>query len=100
MTFSGGSYPEITRWLWNFLTSHAKRVDPRIQVLLEAGDEREGKSYAARFRIGNQVGAVMEFDYAEVAANRGSLAWCATLAERTKERARIELRGVTSAGAR
>ena len=24
--FSGGTYPEVARWLWNFLTAHAKRV--------------------------------------------------------------------------
>ncbi|MBI2207119.1 MAG: hypothetical protein HYU41_25065 [Candidatus Rokubacteria bacterium] len=100
MTFSGGSYDEITRWLWNFLTSHAKRVDPRIEILVEAGDGREGKSYGARFRIGDRLGPVSEFDFAEVAANRGGLAWCTALAERTKERARIELEGVAAAGAR
>jgi len=35
--FSGGTYPEVARWLWNFLTAHAKRVDPRFEVILDSG---------------------------------------------------------------
>ena len=57
--FSGGTYDEVARWLRNFLTSHAKRVSP-----------------------------VVEFDFHEVAEGRGSLAWCAELAERTQALAR------------
>ena len=100
--FSGGSYHEVGRWLWNFLTSHAKRVDPRLEVELEAGDEREGKSYGARLRFGRLVSPVMEFDYREVADNRGSLAWCSALAERTQElaRARLGAQRTADAGAR
>ena len=30
MSFAGGSYEEGARWLWNFLTSHAKRETSRI----------------------------------------------------------------------
>ena len=100
--FSGGSYHEVARWLWNFLTSHAKRVDPRLEVELEAGDEREGKSYGARLRFGRLVSPVMEFDYREVADNRGSLAWCSALAERTREFARgwLGAQRTADAGAR
>ena len=91
MTFSGGSYDEVGRWLHNFLLSHAKRVDPRIEVALESGDEREGVSYGARLRLGDRTTDLIEFDDKEVAANRGNLAWCAALAERVKEIARSVL---------
>ena len=86
--FSGGTYHEVKRWLWNFLTSHAKRVDPRVEVVLEEDDERAGKSYLARLRLAQRVGPAIEFDFREVADNRGSLAWCTSLAERTKSLAR------------
>jgi len=33
--FRVGTYHEVKRWLWNFLTSHAKRTDPRVEVVLE-----------------------------------------------------------------
>jgi hypothetical protein len=89
--FSGGSYEEVARWLRNFLTSHAKREHPRIEVVLEAGDEREGRSYGARLRLGDRLSDLMELDYKEVAENRGSLAWCAALAERTRALARALL---------
>ena len=89
--FSGGSYDEVARWLWNFLSSHAKRVDPRVEVELETGDARKGKSYGARLRFGADVSAVVELDYREVADNRGSLAWCQDLAARTRELARALL---------
>lgn len=91
MSFSGGSYDEIERWLRNFLTSHAKRVDPRIEVALDAGDEREGVSYGARLRFGDRTTALMEFDFKDVAAQRGSLAWGTALAARVQQVARAEL---------
>jgi hypothetical protein len=94
--FSGGTYDEVGRWLWNFLTSHAKREDPRAEVLLESGEEREGKSYAARARLGHRVGPVMEFDFAEVSAQRGSLEWCRALAQRARAQVR-ELRAAECA---
>jgi hypothetical protein len=86
--FSGGTYPEVARWLWNFLTAHAKRVDPRFEVELDAADEREGKSYGARLSFLRHRGTTMEFEFREVADNRGSLAWCSALAERTKSATR------------
>ena len=86
--FSGGTYDEVTRWLRNFLTAHAKRVDPRVEVVLEHGDEREGKSYGARLRFGQRLSPAIEFDFQGVADNRGSLAWCAALAERIRSLAR------------
>jgi hypothetical protein len=94
--FSGGTYQEVARWLWNFLTAHAKRVDPRIEVVLDADDEREGKSYGARLSFRRQLGPPIEFEFRDVADNRGSLAWCSALAERTKGLARelVAARGV------
>ena len=86
--FSGGSYDDVARWLRNFLRSHAKREDPRVEVVFETGDAREGVSYAARLRRGERLSAPMEFDYKEVADHRGALAWCAALAQRTREQAR------------
>jgi len=86
--FSGGTYPEVARWLWNFLTAHAKRVDPRFEVEVDAEDEREGKSYGARLSFLRRLGPIIELEFREVADNRGSLAWCSALAERTKAAAR------------
>ena len=82
--FSGGSYDEVARWLHNFLTSHAKRENAQAEVDLEAGDKREGTSYGARLRLGRGVALLGDFDYAEVAQGRGSLAWCEALAQRTR----------------
>jgi hypothetical protein len=100
--FSGGSYDEVGRWLWNFLTSHAKRVSPRVEVEVDVGHEREGRSYGARLRVGTRVNPPLEFDFREVAAQRGSLAWCAELAEQTTALARELLaeRGTADARAR
>jgi hypothetical protein len=82
--FSGGSYDEVARWLKNFLTSHAKRENPRAEVILEHGDEQEGRSYSGRLRLGARLSDPIEFDYHEVADHRGELAWCAALAARTR----------------
>jgi hypothetical protein len=86
--FSGGTYEEVARWLKNFLTSHAKRVHPRIEVDLDSGEAREGHSYGARLRLGDRVSDLVELDYKEVAEQRGTLAWCAQLANRTRDCAR------------
>jgi hypothetical protein len=83
--FTGGSYEEVARWLRNFLTSHAKRENPRAEVELEVGDEREGRSYGARVRLGARVSALIELEFPDVAKNRGSLQWCAGLAARVRE---------------
>jgi len=88
MTFSGGSYDEVARWLHNFMISHAKREDPRAEVELDSGDEREGKSYGARVRLGEHVSDVIELDYRTVADHRGELQWCRDLAERTRQAVR------------
>ena len=89
--FSGGDYHEVARWLLNFLISHAKREHPRIEVSLDAGRDREGKSYAATLMLGGRRSPPIEFDFGEVAARRGELAWCRALAERTRALAREHL---------
>lgn len=94
MAFSGGSYEDVARWLWNFLTSHSKREQVRIEVELEAGGERQGRWYGARLRLGERRSALLEFDYKDVAEHRGSFAWCQALAARV----RAEARELTRAG--
>jgi hypothetical protein len=86
--FSGGTYGEVERWLGNFLTSHAKRENPRAEVSLDAGDEREGRSYGVRFRVGRRLGPVIELDYRDVADHREELAWCRALADRARRQVR------------
>jgi hypothetical protein len=86
--FSGGSYQEVERWLRNFLTSHAKRVDPRLEVVFDHDGGREGNSYAVRLRSGHRLTPILELGFREVADNRGSLDWCTTLAEHVKRLAR------------
>jgi hypothetical protein len=91
--FSGGSYDEVARWLKMFLNSHAKREHPRIEAVLEDDDAREGVSYAARLQLGERTSPRLTFDYKEVAAHRGELAWCADLAQRVRREARTLLAG-------
>jgi hypothetical protein len=86
--FSGGSYDEVARWVRVFLTSHAKREHPRVEVALDEDDALEGRAYRARLRLGDRVSEPMELDYKDVADHRGELAWCAALAVRTRDLAR------------
>ena len=86
--FSGGSYDDVARWLLNFLLSHAKREHPRIEVVFEADDEREGKSYGARLTLDGRSTSTIEFAYPDVAARRGDLAWCRAMAAQTRQSAR------------
>ena len=83
--FSGGSYDDVSRWLRNFLTAHAKRVDPRMEIVMEAGGDLEGHGYRARVRFGERLSEPLTLDYREVADNRGTLAWCVALAKRVHE---------------
>jgi hypothetical protein len=99
MAFSGGSYGEVARWLQNFLASHGKREDPRAEVELDAGDARDGESYAARFRLGERTSDALELAYREVAEKRGSLAWCQGLADRARSLV-TQLKTPAAAGAR
>lgn len=97
--FSGGSYDEVERWLRMFVNSHAKREHPRIEAMVEAGDERESTSYGVRLVLDGRTTDVMELDYKEVADQRGALAWCAALANRIREQAR-KLASLTPSDAR
>ncbi len=98
--FSGGDYHEVHRWLWNFLTSHAKRQNVHAEVALEDDPEREGTSYGVRIRLPDRQTPVIEFDYGDVARNRGSLAWCRDRGEETRERVRELAAATPAAGAR
>jgi hypothetical protein len=82
--FSGGDYHEVARWLENFVNSHAKREDPRAECVFDAAGPREGVSYGVRVRLGEGLSSEIELPFADVAANRGSLAWCQQLAERAR----------------
>jgi hypothetical protein len=91
--FSGGDYEEVQRWLGNFVASHAKRENPRIEGVIESEGPREGVSYGVRLRLGEGLlpprdEPPIELGYAEVARQRGSLAWCGALAERVRGLAR------------
>ena len=91
--FSGGDYAEVARWLENFVLSHAKRENLRVEVALDAEGAREGKSYGVRLRLGERLAPPtaeppLELSYADVAANRGGLAWCSALAARVRSLAR------------
>ena len=91
--FSGGDYDEVARWLWNFLTSHAKRENPRVEVTVHGEGDREGQSYAVTMALGTRVTPAIEFAFREVADNRGSLEWCRALATRIRSIARQDLLG-------
>lgn len=95
--FSGGSYDEVARWLHMFLTSHAKREHPRVEVVLDDDDALQGRAYRARLRLGERLSEPIELDFKDVAEHRGALAWCAALAARTRAQAR-SLLGARSAG--
>jgi len=97
--FSGGTYEEVTRWLKNFLTSHAKREHLRAEVVFDDDDALQGRGYRARLHVGDRVSEPMEFDYKDVAEHRGALAWCATLAQRTRALVKATL-GAGTADAR
>ena len=82
--FSGGDYHEVARWLENFATSHAKREDLRAECALDTGSPREGASYALRVRVGDRLSSEIALRFDDVAAGRGSMAWCQSLADRVR----------------
>jgi hypothetical protein len=86
-------YQETGAWLENFVRSHAKRENARIEVRLEASGPREGRSYGVRFTLGTAVypppgSPPIELDFREVAEGRARFAWCLALAERIRAAAR------------
>jgi len=91
--FSGGDYQEVGRWVANFVTAHAKRARLEAEAVIDTEGAREGKSYGVRLRLGRRLCPAapeppLDLDYAEVAARRGNLAWCAELAARVASLAR------------
>jgi hypothetical protein len=91
--FSGGDYEEVARWLRNFVVAHAKRENLRVEAVVDTEGAREGRSYGVRLRLGEDLRPAppeppVELGFAEVAEQRGSLAWCSGLAERVQSLAR------------
>ncbi len=87
--FSGGDYEEVGRWLWNFVSAHAKRENLRVEALVDMAEPRAGKSYGVRLRLGDRVLPAgdeppLEMSFADVAARRGNLAWCDDLARQVR----------------
>jgi hypothetical protein len=94
-------YREAGEWLKGFVRSHAKREDARIEVELDAGERREGRSYGVRLALGPRVhpppgSPPIELEFPEVAEGRTRFAWCAALGERVRSAARA-LRDAESA---
>jgi hypothetical protein len=98
--FSGGSYDEVARWLRVFLTSHAKREHSRIEVVLDEDDALRRRGYRTRLRFGDRVSEPVEHEFTDVADHRGTLAWCAALAARTRALARSLLGAGSASDAR
>ena len=103
--FAGGSYEEVARWLLGFVNSHAKRESPRVEGIVEAGDERARKAFGVRLRLGEHyepplAEPAIEFPFAEVSSGKGSLAWCQALAQRVSGWARrlLEAAAAPAAG--
>jgi len=91
--FSGGEYEEVARWLRNFVLSHAKRENLRVEAVVDTAGPREGHSFGVRLRLGEGLRPAppappVELDFSDVARNRGTLAWCSSLAARVRGLAR------------
>lgn len=91
--FAGGSYEEVARWLQIFLASHAKRESPRIEAGVETGRARNGRTFGVRLRLDEDSyppleRPAIELSFPEVAAGKGSFAWCETLGQRVRGWAR------------
>jgi hypothetical protein len=82
--FSGGDYHEVARWLENFATSHAKREDLRAECALDTEGPREGTSFGLSVKVGERLSSEIELSFDDVAAGRGSMAWCQALAGRVR----------------
>ena len=103
--FAGGSYEEVGRWLLGFVNSHAKRESPRLEGIVEAGDERAGKTFGVRLRLGEDYEPpldqpAIEFPFDEVAAGKGTLTWCQAWAQRVRGWARRLLEAAAADGVR
>ena len=103
--FAGGSYEEVRRWLLGFVNSHAKRESPRVEGIVETGDERAGKTFGVRLRLGEDYAPplaepAIEFTFQEVSSGKGSFAWCESRGARIRDRARrlLEAEAAPAAG--
>jgi hypothetical protein len=86
-------YHEVAAWLENFVRSHAKREDPRIEVLLDASGPREDHSYGVRLALGPRVhppreASPIELQFPETAEGRTRFAWTEALGARIQSAAR------------
>src|SRR4029450_10682096 len=84
---------EVGRWLENVAASHAKRESPRVEAVIDRAGAHDGRGYGLGLRLGRgglpaPGDAPLELAYPDVAQRRGSMAWCAELAERVRELAR------------
>jgi len=79
---------EEERWLWNFLTAHAKRVSARVEVEVDAGETEARGSFRARLLLGDRRSPPLALSSREVADGRGARAWCDALAARAEALAR------------
>ena len=91
--FAGGSYEEVARWFRIFLNSHAKRENPRIEALVEAGGARTGRTFGVRLRLDEAYTPALdqpliEFSFQDVSAGKGSFSWCDSVATRVRGWAR------------
>jgi hypothetical protein len=89
-------YQEVAAWLGNFVRSHAKRVDERLEVLVDASGPREGRSYGVRLVLGSRVhppleASPLELEFREVADGRTRFAWAEALGARIRAAARETL---------
>lgn len=91
--FAGGSYDEVARWFRIFLNSHAKRESPRVEAIVEAEDERAGKTFGVRLRLDEAYHPpldqpAIEFSFKGVSAGKGSFSWCESAGRRARSWAR------------
>jgi hypothetical protein len=96
-------YPEVAAWLENFVRSHAKREDERIEVLLDTSGPRENHSYGVRLALGSRVypppaAAPIELEFRDVADGRTRFAWAEALGKRIREAARETFAPTRQAG--
>ena len=61
--FSGGEYDEVARWLRNFVASHAKRENLRVEPEVDTEGPREGQSYGVRLRLGAALSPALELAF-------------------------------------
>ena len=91
-------YLETARWLEGFVRSHAKRESSRLEVAVDRGPGREGRSYGVSLLLDGRPDPATDLDFREVADGRTRFAWCATLAEGVRARARALVAASRSAG--